>query len=109
MNFDRFDELVDMIISPTALYSLTEVRDLINAYITSKSLVNAHNQAYINLDEALVTCLSAKSAGKSRDRGTEPETSTLEFVKREELTKKILEKMQSWYEVRPGHGDFVQR
>jgi translation initiation factor 2D len=96
-------------ISPTAFYSPTEVRDLINTYITSKSLVNAHNQAYINLDQALVICLSAKSAGKSKDKGTESEPSGMEFVKREELTKKILEKMQPWHEIRPGQGDIVRR
>lgn len=91
-----------------ALYSFTEVKDLVNSYVNSKSLVNAHNQAYINLDQPLATCLSAKLAGKSRNKSAESE-STAEFVKRDELTKKILQKMQPWNEVRVGHGDLVRK
>jgi len=93
----------------TVLYSLAEVKDLVSSYVSSKSLINAHNQAYINLDQPLITCLSAKSAGKSKDKGVESESSTAEFVRRDDLVKNILEKMQSWHEVRAGHGDLVRK
>jgi translation initiation factor 2D len=96
-------------VSTTTLYSLAEVKELVKSYITSKSLTNPHNQAYINLDQTLVLCLLTKSAGKSKDKGTESKSPDLEFIKKDELTKKILEKMQSWYEVRVGHGDPVRK
>jgi translation initiation factor 2D len=54
-------------------------------------------------------CLSAKSAGKSKDKGAESASSTDEFIKRDDLVKNILEKMQSWHEVRVGHGDIVRK
>ena len=98
-----------MFVSTTALYSLTEVKDLVNSYVSSKSLTNPHNQAYINVDQNLATCLLTKSAGKSKDKGTESESSNVEFIKKDELMKKILEKMQSWYEVGVGHGDPVRK
>ena len=70
--------------------------------------MNSHNQAYINLDNLLVACLSAKSTAKSKGKDADPDP-PLEFMKREDLTKKVLEKMQSWYEVQAGQRDIVRK
>ncbi|KAG6837743.1 hypothetical protein H0H93_001669 [Arthromyces matolae] len=81
-------------------YTSAEVKTIINSYITSNSLVNPHDQAYINLDEPLAQCLSEKAKGKSKDN-VEPNTS-LEFIKRDELTRGIIKRMQNWYEISDG-------
>ncbi|RDB15094.1 Eukaryotic translation initiation factor 2D [Hypsizygus marmoreus] len=93
----------------TNLYSLLEAKTLLNSYISSKSLVNPYEQAYINLDPLLVACVSSKSKGKSKGKDAEPELKPLEFMRREELTKAIMERMQSWYEVRAEGRDPVRR
>ncbi|KAF9463370.1 eukaryotic translation initiation factor SUI1 family protein [Collybia nuda] len=93
----------------TALYSLTEVKAALNDYINSNSLINVRDQAYINLDALLVACLSAKSKGKPKGKDIREEALGLEFMKREELTKQITAKMQSWYEVVAGGQDPVRK
>jgi translation initiation factor 2D len=50
----------------------------------------------------LIACLSARSKGKAKSKDAEPRLPNLEFMKREELTKQILDKMQSWHEVGDG-------
>ncbi|TFK37567.1 hypothetical protein BDQ12DRAFT_736100 [Crucibulum laeve] len=88
----------------STLYTLTEIKSLINEYIASHNLVNAREQAYINLDNLFLSCIVSKSKGKSK--GEEP-ANVPEFMKRDELTKKVVEKMQSWYEVRADGKDLV--
>ncbi|KAF5359004.1 hypothetical protein D9758_004879 [Tetrapyrgos nigripes] len=88
--------------SASNLYSLPEIQALINSYITSQDLVNKHEPAYINLDVALVSCLSSKQ-GKSKGKDKGPSSSTAEeteFMRRDELGKKIVDKMQRWYQIR---------
>ncbi|KAF7329716.1 Eukaryotic translation initiation factor SUI1 family protein [Mycena kentingensis (nom. inval.)] len=75
------------------LYEATEVRSLLNAYITANALVNPREQAYINLDALLTDTIAAK--GKKGKEIAAPE----EFMKREELTKRVLEQMQAWHEI----------
>lgn len=79
---------------------MTEIRDLLNSYITTHKLVNPREQAYINLDDLLYSCVSAKTEGKAKNKDVEPEPAMAKFMKRDELTKNVLEKMQSWYEIR---------
>ncbi|KAG5643116.1 hypothetical protein DXG03_001542 [Asterophora parasitica] len=87
---------------PTNIYTLADVKTFLNSYISANSLVNAQEQAYINLDEALFNCVSSK-AKPGKSKGMESiESGPAEFMKREELTKAILERMQSWYEVSSG-------
>ena len=97
--------------SPTALYTLPEIKSLLNAYITTHSLVNPREQAYINIDAPLLSCISSNSKGKSKGKGNAVEqeawAGAMEFVKRDELTAKVVEKMQSWHEVRVEGGDPV--
>jgi len=79
---------------------------LLNAYLTSKGLINKVDQAYINLNFPLLACVTSKSPGelgKKAGRGGQEEEEgqmPLEFMKRDELLKKIVEHMQSWYEVK---------
>jgi len=86
--------------SKSTLYSITEIRDLLNSYITTHNLVNLRDPAYINLDDLLYSCASAKTEGKAKNKDVEPEPTTSKFMKRDELIRNVLEKMQSWHEIR---------
>ena len=79
---------------------MTELRALLNSYITTHNLVNLREQAYINLDDLLYSCVSAKTKGRAKGKDVEPESALSKFMKRDELTRSIVEKMQSWYEIR---------
>jgi hypothetical protein len=99
--------------SPTALYTLPEIKSLLNTYITTHSLVNPREQSYINIDALLLSGISSSSKSKSKSKGKgnsieqELETPTIEFMKRDELTAKVLQNMQSWHEVKVEGGDPV--
>lgn len=77
---------------------------MLNAYLASKGLINKVDQAYINLNSPLLACVTSKSPGESGKKagrgGQEEGQPPLEFMKRDELLKKIVEHMQSWYEVK---------
>ncbi|KLO16572.1 hypothetical protein SCHPADRAFT_823044 [Schizopora paradoxa] len=72
----------------SALYTLSDVKTALNAYITTKSLVNAHNQLFVNVavDELLTGIFTSKGADAPP-----------EFAKREDLISKLSSKMQPWY------------
>jgi translation initiation factor 2D len=81
---------------------MQEIKTLLNSYTSSENLVNQNDRAYINLDDLLSECVYAKSPQKpkkQRKEGDEEPNLLGEFMKREELTKKITEKMQAWYEI----------
>jgi len=61
---------------------------MLNGYIGSHNLVNPNDQSYINIDALLSSTLSSKM-------NAEP----LEFLKRDELTRRLVNKMQAWYEI----------
>ncbi|KAJ7353685.1 eukaryotic translation initiation factor SUI1 family protein [Mycena albidolilacea] len=92
--------------SAKTLYELAEVRTMLNEYITSKTLVNPREQAYINLDSLLSGAVAPKA---KKAKGTEPAPTAapIEFMKRDELVKSILEQMQAWHEVRARGKDAV--
>ncbi|KAJ7056989.1 eukaryotic translation initiation factor SUI1 family protein [Mycena amicta] len=91
--------------SSKTLYGLSEIRSLLNEYITSKSLVNPREQAYISLDALLSNAIASKSK-----KGKGPETAPAEFMKRDELTKHVVEQMQPWHQVRaPGKDPVVKK
>lgn len=79
---------------------------MLNEYITSKTLVNPREQAYINLDSLLSGAVAPKA---KKAKGTEPvpTAAPIEFMKRDELVKSILEQMQAWHEVRAPGKDAV--
>ncbi|KAJ7682865.1 hypothetical protein B0H17DRAFT_1075171 [Mycena rosella] len=88
--------------SPKTLYELAEVRTMLNDYIAANALVNPREQAYINLDSLLSNTIAPKV---KKGKGTETTPAAVEFMKRDELTKNILEQMQPWHEVRaPSNG-----
>ena len=68
-----------------------------NSYIRDKSLVNPYEQTYINLDPILAACVSKSTTkSKGKDEPAEP----VKFMKRDELIKALLDRMQPWHEVR---------
>ncbi|SJL15774.1 uncharacterized protein ARMOST_19279 [Armillaria ostoyae] len=85
--------------STSDLYSIPEIRALLNNYITSNDIVNQRDPAYINLDDLLRSCVVAKPSSSKKGKEPEPPQSH-DFMRRDDLYKKVLERMQSWYEVR---------
>jgi translation initiation factor 2D len=76
--------------STSALFTLQDIKTYLHAHIAAKGLVNASDQAYINIgaDNVLVTSLGAEN---------------VEFMKRDEVLARLLQKMQPWHELRfPG-------
>ncbi|KIK64967.1 hypothetical protein GYMLUDRAFT_258511 [Collybiopsis luxurians FD-317 M1] len=77
----------------------------------SLSTLMTHNQAYINVDELLAECVSSSKGdgrGKSSRKSsgeTEKRGNIVEFMKRDELLKGIVDKMQPRYEIRAGRGE----
>ncbi|KAH9837816.1 eukaryotic translation initiation factor SUI1 family protein [Rhodofomes roseus] len=72
------------------LFTLSDIKTIVNTYIASKSLVNAQEQAYINVsqDDALLAAVTSKN-----ELG-------VEFLKREEVLTRLRDHMQGWYEIR---------
>lgn len=70
------------------LLSLSEIKTALNDYIARENLVNPNDRAYINIDEVLLSTLRSKNS-----------TEAIEFMKRDELAKKLVEKMQAWYSI----------
>ncbi|KAJ2921757.1 hypothetical protein H1R20_g15343, partial [Candolleomyces eurysporus] len=89
--------------NPSGLYTPTEIRSLVFDYVTAQDLINKRDKSYINLDELFNACLAAKSGGKSKGKGQETGSELPEFIKRDDLVKRVMAKMQAWYEIRaPG-------
>ncbi|KAM6493188.1 eukaryotic translation initiation factor SUI1 family protein [Amanita muscaria] len=86
---------------PKTLYTMQEIKALFNSYISSQNLVNTNDKAYINLDDLLRECIDTKQESKQAMAGDEEDASLLEseFIKREELVKRVIAKMQNWYEI----------
>ncbi|KAI5118465.1 hypothetical protein M0805_003726 [Coniferiporia weirii] len=71
----------------SALYTLQDVKTVLNDYITDKSLVNPHQKQFINVDDSLGGVFASKGSDVP------------EFMKRDELTRRFIEKMQPWHRV----------
>lgn len=108
--------------SVSGLYTLNDIRTLLNTYFTSKQLTNQRDQAYINLDPPLLACALSTSPGEVGKKGSKPGKTvgaeqealgqgslSLEFMKRDELMKRVVEQMQSWYEIKVEGHDVVTR
>lgn len=50
--------------------------------------MNPNDRAYINIDAVLLSALKSKNS-----------TEAIEFMKKDELTRKLVEKMQAWYSI----------
>ncbi|KAG1774733.1 hypothetical protein EV702DRAFT_1280422 [Suillus placidus] len=74
----------------SARYTYTEIKTVVDKYVTDRQLVNAHDQSYINVgaDELLQTTI-CKSDNPAN----------MEFFKREQLIERLSDKMQSWYKI----------
>lgn len=77
-----------LFLSPSARYILQEIKTILNSYVTDKGLVNAIESQYINIDGLLLSTLTSSKSNE-----------TLEFVKRDELIKRLTDRMQNWYEI----------
>ncbi|EIN05784.1 hypothetical protein PUNSTDRAFT_91371 [Punctularia strigosozonata HHB-11173 SS5] len=82
---------------PSAMYSLTDIKTILNGYVAAKNLVNQREQQYINVsvDDVLAGALSSKNAPPP------------DFMKREDICKLLSEKMQAWYKLQPEGKDVV--
>lgn len=109
---------VDLVLSTSDVYTLNDIRTLLNNYFTSQQLINQRDHAYINLNDPLLACIASRSSGESGKKASKSgkniaerlaaeEKSSREFMKRDELMKKIVEHMQSWYEVKAEGKDTV--
>ncbi|KAJ2921759.1 hypothetical protein H1R20_g15340, partial [Candolleomyces eurysporus] len=89
--------------NPSGPYTPTEIRSLVFDYVTARDLINKEDQKYINLDELFSACLAAQPGGKSKGKGQGTGSELPKLIKRDDLVKKIIAKMQAWYEIRaPG-------
>ena len=81
------------------LYTLTDLKTILNAYISSRNLVNAQEQAYINVgqDDTLLSAVTSKNE------------LNVEFLKREEVLMRLKSHMQSWYEIRVEGKDVIRK
>lgn len=100
---DLFKELEA---DPKMLYTPSEVRTILFDYVQAKNLINPNNKAYVNLDDVLAACLATKS--KAKGQTAEPEA-PMDFVKRDDLVKRVTAKMQGWYEVVAPGKDPIQK
>lgn len=83
-----------------ALYTISELKAILNAYIAAKSLVNPHHQQFINVGDLLRTTLSSNKAG---------EASLPDFLKREDALRKLADNMQPWHRVVAEGGEPVTK
>ena len=77
--------------SSSALYTYSDLKSTVNKYVDARQLTNPRDRTYVNVgtDEVLLSAVCAK--------GEAPES--VEFLKREDIVRRLSEKMQSWYEV----------
>ena len=85
--------------STSELYTVTDIKNVFNEYVSSRNLINANDQQYINVgsDDALARAVSIK--------GEE----TPEFMKRDDVLKRIRANMQTWHEIRAEGRDVVRK
>ncbi|KAI8968620.1 hypothetical protein BD414DRAFT_504220, partial [Trametes punicea] len=85
--------------STSDLYTIADIRNIVNDYISSRNLINTNDQQYINIstDQALANAVSVK--------GEE----TPEFMKRDEVLRRVRAHMQTWHEIRAEGRDVVRK
>ncbi|KAL1937903.1 hypothetical protein VTO73DRAFT_12653 [Trametes versicolor] len=83
----------------SGFYSINDIKTIVTDYISSRRLVNANDQQYINVgsDEALAGAVSTK--GKD----------TPEFMKRDEVLKLVRAHMQAWHQITAEGRDVVRK
>nr|VWO97766.1 N/A [Ganoderma boninense] len=78
---------------------IAKIKDIVNGYIASRSLVNANDQQYINVgsDEFLAGAVAAKGEDWP------------EFLKRDEVLKRVRANMQTWHVISVEGRDVVRK
>lgn len=73
------------------MYNYSELKSAVNEYVEARQLTNPRDRSYVNVgtDQVLLSTACAK--------GEAPES--IEFLKREDIVRRLSDKMQSWYEV----------
>ncbi|KAI0752119.1 eukaryotic translation initiation factor SUI1 family protein [Fomes fomentarius] len=81
------------------MYTITDITDIVNDYISSHRLINTNDQQYINVgaDQALASAVSIKGQDTS------------EFLKRYEVLKRVRTNMQAWHEIRVEGREVVRK
>ncbi|PIL26086.1 hypothetical protein GSI_11840 [Ganoderma sinense ZZ0214-1] len=81
------------------LYTIAEIKDIVNGYIASRLLVNVNDQQYINVgsDSFLAEAVSVKGEDWP------------EFLKRDEVLKHVRANMQTWHEISVEGRDTVRK
>jgi translation initiation factor 2D len=83
--------------STGALYTLTEVKSALLAYVKKHNLVNQVEQQYLNVNAD--TVFSAALYGSPNSKGATP---VPEFAKREEASNALRGRMQPWHRIAIG-------
>ncbi|KAI0651354.1 eukaryotic translation initiation factor SUI1 family protein [Trametes meyenii] len=80
-------------------YTIADIKDIVNNYISSKGLINANDQQYINVgsDQFLAGAVSIKGED------------TPDFMKRDEVLKRVRAHMQTWHEIGAEGRDVVRK
>lgn len=75
--------------STSDMYTITDITEIVNDYISSHGLINPNDQQYINVgtDQALASAVSIKGQDA-------------EFLKLDVVLKRVRTNMQAWYEIR---------
>lgn len=77
--------------SVSTLYSLHDLISVVNEYVADKKIANPNDPQFVDIDPLLrSTFTSSKST---------TEDPPINRLRRDELAKKISEKMQDWYQI----------
>ncbi|KAH9916268.1 eukaryotic translation initiation factor SUI1 family protein [Epithele typhae] len=71
------------------MYSIADIETIVNEYIATKRLVNPNDQQYINVGLETAFALAVAKKGENE----------LEFVKRDDVLKRVCANMQAWHEI----------
>ena len=83
------------------MYSMTDLKSALNAYVDSHDLVNKAEQMFINTDtDPTLRDALWPQTGKNPPKA-------LEFMKREELMAALCARMQPWHRVQQGSSEPV--
>lgn len=88
-----------ILFSTSNLYTITEIKDTVNDYVSSRSLINANDQQYVNVDSDQF--LGGAVSVKGED--------VPEFLKRDEILKRVRANMQTWHEISVEGRDVVRK
>ncbi len=81
------------------MYTIADIKTILNDYVTARGLINANDPQYINVgsDQPLAIAVSVKGED------------TPDFMKRDEVLKRVRAHMQTWHEIRVEGRDVVRK